>query len=362
MNSNDQESQRRERVFRLLDDMKESGERINADKIARMAKMGKQTVLPFYKEWRMLEDVTEQQKEDIPEDLVRSLQRGIAIWKHELKVSQLEQEEQANREIDELQMTVHLMSEERSALEKTINDLKADNQLLKDTVRKQTSECHQNEKDIAELQARHQGEQQRASTLEQQVENLKKEHVSALSSCETKLEKRHQEQMDHWLKSLDDERQQKRDLEKEISNLNETRLSQERELNSVDHQLESKGYAFIKACEERNGFKTELHLCRKQQEILKEIQSITGISEELPEYIRSLLNTQSAYDNVQNRLNDALDEKVKLESVNKKQEQKLEQTTELEKELNHSKGYIQALEQTLSVNKKPADQQTTEPS
>ena len=45
MKENSVADQRKQHVFAILDQLKEQGERINADKVAKLAKMGKQTIL-----------------------------------------------------------------------------------------------------------------------------------------------------------------------------------------------------------------------------------------------------------------------------------------------------------------------------
>ena len=113
MSETNKDLQRRELVFRVLDDLKQSGERINADKVARLAQMGKQTVLPYYNEWRFLDDSEKEVDTDLPADLVRVLKRGLVQWKHEATEEQRILQEEANQEIDNLQEMNRQLSEER---------------------------------------------------------------------------------------------------------------------------------------------------------------------------------------------------------------------------------------------------------
>lgn len=138
MNETGQDLQRRELVFRVLDELKEGGERINADKVARLAKMGKQTVLPYYREWRFLDDVDREQQEELPEELVRVLKRGIAKWKHSLAEQGQAFEEKANTEIDELKQIVQQLSDSQAELEKENQEK---NQALRATREKLAASC-----------------------------------------------------------------------------------------------------------------------------------------------------------------------------------------------------------------------------
>ena len=73
MKGSELDPKRKQHIFSILDQLRESGERINADKVARLAKMGKQTVLPYYNEWRFLAFVGSEPELELPEDLVRDL-------------------------------------------------------------------------------------------------------------------------------------------------------------------------------------------------------------------------------------------------------------------------------------------------
>ena len=118
MNDSNQNEQRKKLVFGVLEELQEKGERINADKVARMAKMGKQTILPYYNEWRFTSELEKDLQEEVPEELIRALKRGIAQWKHDLSSSTRENEEAANTEIDQLKQSVQQLLDNSNDLEK----------------------------------------------------------------------------------------------------------------------------------------------------------------------------------------------------------------------------------------------------
>ena len=143
MSQETKEMQRRELVFRVLDDLKANGERINADKVARLAKMGKQTVLPHYNEWRFLDDAEKEVDEELPADLVRVLKRALLEWRHTATESQRQFEEEANHEIDKLQSLADQLTNEQLAGKDKIETLTSENKQLnqeKEELRNQLEE------------------------------------------------------------------------------------------------------------------------------------------------------------------------------------------------------------------------------
>jgi len=64
---------RRQKIFVALNAMQEKKEKISAQRLAAKVNMGKQTVLPIYREWLELESLTEAEKIEISEQLQQAI-------------------------------------------------------------------------------------------------------------------------------------------------------------------------------------------------------------------------------------------------------------------------------------------------
>lgn len=345
MKEANQDLERRELVFRVLDELKGSGERINADKVARLAKMGKQTVLPYYKEWRFLDDVDRQQQEDLPDELVRLLKRGIAKWKHSLAKETQAIEETANAEIDELKQTVQLLGNTQTEYENQITSQTRAIELAEEATKSLQDDRIEKDKVLATLKAELIAEQNKSTHLQDQLSQQKQEFTENTKALEVRLDQRHQEQLDHWIKVVDDERRQKSELEKNQNLLKEAQLTKDKECNELSHRLDSKARAFLEACEERNSL-------RKDQKKLQHVEQLVSQStllldcpeEQLTATIRATLNRQHQAELAEEKLILAERQMGELQTKLQQQEVQLSQFNELSGELKKARGYIEAFE------------------
>ena len=222
-----QDSQRRSLIFTTLDGLKESGERITAQKLASLVKMGKQTVLPFYREWQELELLGDDQELELSPELVRVLKREIGKEKFRQGEQCRELQDQLNEERDHASAQIALWRERSEQLDTE----------LKQAQQQTIEQEQQNTTQQRELQAQF----QRITSLEQQLQNLKqneqkleirlKEETDrssqALRDQEKRLDEAHQKIIDHWLKVVDGERQDKIKLGKQLDKLTEHSKQQE---------------------------------------------------------------------------------------------------------------------------------------
>ncbi|MFK0571088.1 DNA-binding protein [Endozoicomonas sp.] len=350
MKENDQDQQRRQRIFSILDGLKEKGERINADKVARIGKMGKQTILPYYNEWRFLGDLGEEQELELPDELVRSLKRGIARWKHQLTEEQRTFEESANQEIDQLKETLQQLLDKNERLNKSNEGLQSAQQKTQAELETTKLELQQKDQQHKELEALLQWEQKQNQQLQSMLEEQKALHQQSIINLEKQMDQRHQEQLDHWLRVVDDERRSKQGLEKNTAKLNE-KLGELHKANlELQNRLDSKSKAYIQVCEERNQLssgreKTEIILesTRKlmvlldceQEDVLKNVRSLQSESRESMIVHQQYQTTRSANDKLEIRLAES--------------EDRVKQLSGLERELERVRGAAEAFEKALSV-------------
>ena len=345
----DRDLQRRELVFRVLDDLQGRGERINADKVARLAKMGKQTVLPHYNEWRFLDDAEKEVDEELPADLVRVLKRGLVQWKHQVAESQRSFEEQANNEIDELQLTVQQLTEERMQLSRELAEAKENNSVIQQKLDESLATEAEQEKQLVGITSELKSESGKVSDLQAQLEVSKKEHKDALLAQEKQLDAQHHAQISHWMKVVDDERRLRADLEHQLKASQESQLSLEKDRNNIENRLESKSKAHLEACDERNELKKQLKELEQVKKVVQELELLTKTPvDSLVSHFHSLSEAKQESAFTSRQLEQETARNSDLEKQLAEAQEKLRSMTGLAMELEKQKGYSQALEISLN--------------
>ena len=356
MNETEQDLQKRELVFRVLDQLKENGERINADKVARLAKMGKQTVLPYYREWRFLDDVDREQQEELPDELVRVLKRGIAKWKHTIAEQAQAFEEAANAEIDELKQTVQQLSDSQAELADENRSKTAELSNAEEKLAELQSQLNSRNEEIAGLTKALEAAKEKQADLQEQLKNQKQDFTEQAEALETRLDQRHQEQLNHWMKVVDDERRQKAEAEKRFNQQKECSLAREKEANELGLRLDNKTRAYMDACEERNRLRKDQKPLQQTREVMNQSLLLLDCSEtELTTRLRTALNRQHQADMAEQKLAMAEQQTEDLQSKLQEQENRLNRQNALERELEKAKGYIQALEKSIPVGNDSGD-------
>ncbi|UYM15849.1 DNA-binding protein [Endozoicomonas euniceicola] len=349
MSETNKDLQRRELVFRVLDDLKQSGERINADKVARLAQMGKQTVLPYYNEWRFLDDSEKEVDTELPADLVRVLKRGLVQWKHEATEEQRSLQEEANQEIDNLQEMNRQLSEERLNFKEQSERLAEEQQKLQETIAQLQAENTTLEKQQVALQEKLNNEIQKAESLTEQIEQTKKDHANALKAQERQLDTKHDAQMNHWMKVVDDERRLRADIELQLKQEKESQFKLEKERNEIQYRLESKSRAHLEACEERNHLRQHNNELAAYKHLLESVQQlINSNEEELISDITQLKDISASSERLDSQLSSASLQVQQLQEKLEQSEQLAIRMHQLEKELEKERGFSEALKLTLS--------------
>lgn len=349
MKENDQDKQRRQHIFNILDDLKEKGERINADKVARIGKMGKQTILPHYNEWRFLGTLGEEQAIELPDELVRSLKRGIAKWKYQLNEEQRSFEESTNQEIDQLKETLQQLLDRNDALTKSNEELFTQNQLAQSDLEAVKLETHQKDLQLKDLEALLQSEQKQNRQLQTAFDEQKVAHQQAINNLEKQLDQRHQEQLNHWLNVVDDERRLKKGLEKNIVKLNEKLGEWNRSNHELQSHLDSKSKAYIQVCEERNHLSSAREKIEVTLELSRQLMVLLDCEQkDILRNVRNLLAESRETLFVHQQYQAEKNTNEKQESRLVEMEERLRQINSLELELERVRGTAEAFEKALS--------------
>ena len=349
MKGSEQDCQKRQHVFRILDRLKEGGERINADKVARLAKMGKQTVLPYYNEWRHLVFVESEQELELPEDLVRDLKRGIASWKHHLSREQQLFEESANQEIDELKESLGQQLDKIEQLTLTKDELQAHNQELTSEFDILEQALAQKGEELRDLQSTLSSLQREMEYLKSQAEEQKVLQQQALNTLEKQLDQRHQEQLNHWLGVVDDERRLKQVLEKKIEKLIDHQQELKKENLELHNRLESKSKAYIRACEERAVLAGEQEKTRSSVDLVGQLLILLDCKQdELLRLVRHLQTESGKLSASEQRCHTLQAGNVQLTKQLAQSQERISLLATVELELERTRGAAEAFEKALS--------------
>ena len=341
-----QEHQRRERIFHILDDLKARGERINADKVARLAKMGKQTVLPFYNEWRYAGFLGEEEALELPEELLHSLKRGVAKWKYQLVDSQRAFTESANQEIDELQQTLQQLMEQNDALSHSNTTLQQQQQEMQRVLGEINHQTQEQELRVKELNTLLGVERQQSQQLQKALESQNSAHKEAIDNLEKQLDQRYQEQLNHWLGVVDDERRLKRGMEKSVAKLND-KLAQLGKANlDLQNQLDNKTKAHIEACEGKNQLADELQKVAMSVELTHQLSVLLDCPEEhILDQVRVIQAQSRDARNAEQQYQQERSVNEKLEYRLEKMENNMNRLRTVELELERVRGAAEALAQ-----------------
>ncbi|MET4694562.1 DNA-binding protein [Endozoicomonas lisbonensis] len=349
MSETNKDLQRRELVFRVLDDLKQSGERINADKVARLAQMGKQTVLPYYNEWRFLDDSEKEVDTELPADLVRVLKRGLVQWKHDATEEQRSLQEEANQEIDNLQEMNRQLSEERLNFKEQKEHLTDESKKLQERIAELQAANTSLEKQQIALTEKFNNEAHKSEALAEQIEQAKKDHADALKALERQLDTKHDAQMNHWMKVVDDERRLRADIELQLKQEKENQFKLEKERNEIQYRLESKSRAHLEACEERNHLRQQNNEFAASRHLLESVhQLINSNEEEVLSDITRLKEISVSSERLESELSTANLQVQQLQEKLEQSEQIATRLHQLEKELEKERGFSEALKLSLS--------------
>ena len=293
--SQDKSGLRRTKVFSALDAMKEAGEKITAQKLAAAVNMGKQTVLPLYREWQELEVLGDSEGVELSSELMRALKRELARDKFRQSAQLLELEEgmedqrQAfNETISQLQQEIQTLADQVKTFEQRNLTLSQEKELLEKTNSEQLSR-------VKKLESQLGFSEKQLETLERKLQASEDSKERALQEQEKRLDEASQKLLNHWLSVVDSERREKERLNKQLEREKEKSAKVERELaetrqdvNRLDasldktHEENAKLYEQIKGLEQKATVSETIFLMLgKPDDLIASIKNLQGNAAEL---------------------------------------------------------------------------------
>ncbi|MCK5893537.1 MAG: hypothetical protein KAG53_03795 [Endozoicomonadaceae bacterium] len=224
---------RKTKVFNALDAMKEEGDKITAQKLATLVNMGKQTVLPFYREWQELDVLGDSEGIELSAELLQALKRELTKDKFRQSERQIELEERIedqrtsfDKTITKREQEIKSLSVEREALECQNEQFNTENLELQSQTAEQLSA-------IKVLESQYTLAETQLKTAELKLQASENSKEKALQEQEKRLNNANQTLLDHWLAVVDTEKREKIRLQKLFDGEREKRFQIERQLSET---------------------------------------------------------------------------------------------------------------------------------
>ena len=318
-----QDSQRRTLIFSVLDDMKSAGEKVTAQKLATQAKMGKQTVLPYYREWQELEILGEDDSVELSGDLVRVLKREIGKEKFRQGEKAREIQDQLDEERDHYAAQSEVWRQQLDELKAQLEKETEARQKLEEQCTELLEEKQKGEQQCLSLNERLEHQAEQVSRLEEKLEQETKRSEQALVEQERRLDESHTKIIDHWMKVIDEERREKSRLAKAAEKSNAELATAEKEKARLESVLASKNSAYDLIVSEAEELKRKDFASQKSLQTLENLQKTLG--SDVEEEVQQLLEGQKQLKSMES-------EQVKLQEKLNSLEEGKQHSKELEKE------------------------------
>ena len=308
-----QDAQRRALIFSVLDDMKSNNVKITAQKLATQAKMGKQTVLPYYREWQELEVLGESEEVELSQEFLRVLKREIAKEKFHQGEQLLVLQDQLDDERETYTAQSELWHQQQDALQTELGSQNEKNQALSEQNQQlQTLENELRQK-LNALTEREQGLQREVEKLEQRLQMEGERSEKALAEQERRLDESHAKIVDHWLKVLDEERREKTRLHKQYEKLEQERTvlakdnARSEELYNQERKTSQQALAQLADAEQKLAALQERQPAleqdlKQQQAIVDQVSAMLDQPEDLFAVIKQLQEQANALVSRENEL------------------------------------------------------------
>lgn len=337
--SQSKSSLRKTRVFSALDAMKEAGEKITAQKLAAAVNMGKQTVLPLYREWQELEILGDSEGIELPDELVRAIKRELARDKLRQSTRLLELEEQTEDQHQAFTASINQLEQEKRELVDQIKSLEALNASLhseKSLLQKANAEQLLQIKDIT---SQSNLVRQQLETAEKRLEASENGRERALQEQEKRLEEANQKLLNYWLSVVDNERREKERICKQLEREREKQVKTERELADTRLEVHRLDGSLEKAKEESARLLQHMKQVEQQAAIIEAISIMLNKPKDLVAAIKHLQHDARSFKSCVTK-NKELE--LSLKVINKKLEEfeKLQESnTALEMEVIRLRAY-----------------------
>ncbi len=270
------DNQRRAQIFNVLDDFKSRNEKITAQKLAAQVKMGKQTVLPYYREWQELEILGDDEELELSQELVRVLRREIAKEK-------FRQGEKTRDLQDELDERTYELAESREEWSLKCKELEDRTKHLEQKCSQLEQSNIELQKHLTDSQGQVKSQKERAEQLTEQHKNLEnrldqeiRQGKEALVEQEGRLDEAHQKIINHWMKVIDEERREKGRLQKHLERLQETGSRREKELHETVAAMEAEKRLVTSLKSANSEQKSLIELMTKDQSKLNQLAVSLG--------------------------------------------------------------------------------------
>jgi chromosome segregation ATPase len=231
------EQQKKDIVLAVISELESQGLRINADLVAQKANMGKQTILPYYNEWRFLQKMGQYQQEDLPEELVSAIKQQMGKWKYQYEAKHLDYEDNLKQEVNHIEDKLQQSCADTDKLQHEVELQNLTIGQYQEQVDQLSNKAQDLEKLVFELHTKLDTEKKQISKLENESIKLQQQHQAQIIKLETKLEAQHQGQIDHWIKITDHEKSERNKLEKKLTNTQD----EIEQLRAKNLQLTNKG-------------------------------------------------------------------------------------------------------------------------
>ena len=346
MNERTKDDSRRERIFCVLDRMQEANERINAQKLAEEVRMGKQTVLPYYREWQELQAVADADDTELSLDLIRVLKREIGREKFNQAEEQRLQYEQYQEDIAHLTDTVGKLRESLESREAELQALREESDQLQETISQTINELEQKQEALQAQETETKLLQQQVEQHIKQLELSERDKAKSLLELEQRLDQSHQKLLNHWIQVADRERQghqleQKRG-EKQAEELQKTKVA----LSKQEVQV-------VQATAIREKLETELQELTEESQQLKhqasclhDLRVKLGQPDDLTVAISHLQNDSRQRNEIQQQLEVLKAEQGRLQEDNAQLGAIRKEKGDLEKEVVRLTAYLDGLQST----------------
>lgn len=237
---------RKTKVFNALDAMKEAGDKITAQKLATLVSMGKQTVLPFYREWQEFEVLGESEGAELSVELLQALKRELTKDKFRQSELQIELEERIEDQRTDFDKTINKLEQEVTALSVQREALECQNQLFNTEKLELQSQTAEQLSAIKALESQYTLARTQLETAELKLKASESSKETSLQEQEKRLNNANQKLLNHWLSVVDTEKREKVRSQKLFDGEREKKFQIERQLsearnaiNKLDSTLET---------------------------------------------------------------------------------------------------------------------------
>ena len=323
-------NERRQRIFAVLDEMKDKQEAITAQKLAAKINMGKQTVLPVYREWREMEALTESEQVDLSDNLQQAIKRELAKEKFKLGTVLQQLEEllkEKEEQYTEKQQALSISEETNQTLSLQIEKMQKELITLDNLT-------HQYQKNIQQKEQELNHKQHVIQDLKDQIQRQRDEKERALKNQETRLENTHQQMLNHWIKLVDSERQEKERIHKTIEKEKIQYEKLYKRIIVLENEMQYIQNENTQLKKKNSSLQESQDQLRSEQEKWRVIRDILDDTNDPIKEIKNLINTSQKYMNLlsthqvfEKKHQAMIVEMQKLERASQQAEQKVIQLT-----------------------------------